>query len=81
LCTILEKKESRKYPVEFEGPRKDTDRMEIALPEGYQVDELPPPTDVEYSFGSYHKMEDLSKFCRVIGSDERGTAVLKQTGH
>ena len=50
---ILEKKEARKYPVEFEGPRKDTDRIEISLPEGYEVDELPPPVDVDYPFGSY----------------------------
>ena len=51
---ILERKEARKYPVEFEGPRKDTDHIEIALPQGFEVDELPPPVDVEYSFGSYH---------------------------
>ena len=100
---ILEKKEPRKYPVEFEGPRRDNDRLEITLPEGYQVDELPSPTDVDYSFGSYHsktelkgnvlvytrtfeikevsvpveKMDDLKKFYRLIGSDERSTAVLK----
>ena len=104
---ILEKKQPRKYPVEFEGPRRDNDRMEITLPQGYQVDELPSPTDVDYSFGSYHsktelkgnvlvytrtfeikevsvpveKMEDLKKFYRLIGSDERGTAVLKPSGH
>jgi hypothetical protein len=35
---ILEKKEARKYPVEFEGPRKDTDRIEIALPQGFEVE-------------------------------------------
>jgi hypothetical protein len=51
---ILEKKEPRKYPVEFEGPRMDVDRIEITIPEGYQVDELPPPADVDYSFASYH---------------------------
>jgi hypothetical protein len=102
---VLETKEPRKYPLEFEYPRRDNDRIEIALPDGYQVDELPPPTDVDYSFGSYHsktelkgnslvytrtfeikevsvpvdKMEDLKKFYRIIGSDERGTAVLKPT--
>jgi Domain of Unknown Function with PDB structure (DUF3857)/Transglutaminase-like superfamily len=104
---VLEKKEPRKYPIEFEGPRRDSDRIEITLPAGYQVDELPPPVDVDYPFGSYHsktevsgnavvytrtfeikevsvpldKMEDLKKFYRIIGSDERGTAVLKPAGH
>jgi transglutaminase-like putative cysteine protease len=56
---ILEKKEPRKYPIEFYGPRRDNDRVEIKLPEGYVVDELPPATDVEYSFGSYHSKVEL----------------------
>ena len=51
---LLEKKEPRKYPVEFEGPQRDADKVEITIPEGYQVDELPSPVDVEYAFGSYH---------------------------
>lgn len=51
---ILEKKEPRKYPVEFGGPRKNTDTVEIKLPPGYEVDELPLAADAEYSFGSYH---------------------------
>jgi hypothetical protein len=49
---LLETREPRKYPVEFPGPRHDNDIFEITLPAGYQVDELPPPTDVEYAFGS-----------------------------
>jgi len=51
---ILESKEPRKFPVEFEGPLRDTDSFYITLPAGYVVDELPPPTDVDYSFASYH---------------------------
>jgi hypothetical protein len=51
---VLETKEPRKYPVEFEGPRRDVDNFEIKIPPGFVVDELPPPIDVEYSFGSYH---------------------------
>jgi hypothetical protein len=56
---ILEKKEPRRYPVEFEGPRSDVDKFEITVPEGFQVDELPPPTDVDYSFGSYHSKTEI----------------------
>jgi hypothetical protein len=52
--SFLETKEARKYPVEFEGPERDTDTFEIALPPGYEVDDLPPPVDAEYSFASYH---------------------------
>jgi Domain of Unknown Function with PDB structure (DUF3857)/Transglutaminase-like superfamily len=51
---ILETKEPRKFPVEFDGPSRDTDSFDIALPPGYVVDELPPPMDVDYSFASYH---------------------------
>ncbi len=51
---VLETKEPRKFPLEFAGPSRDTDSFEITLPPGYEVDELPPPMDVEYSFGSYH---------------------------
>jgi hypothetical protein len=56
---ILEKKEPRKYAVEFEGPRWDNDKIEITLPPGFQVDELPPPADVEYPFGSYHSKTEV----------------------
>src|SRR5712692_7673625 len=51
---ILETKEPRKFPVEFEGPVRDTDSFEITIPPGYDVDDLPPPVDSEYSFASYH---------------------------
>jgi len=51
---VLETKEPRKFPVEFDGPLRDTDTFDITLPSGYEVDELPSPVDVDYSFGSYH---------------------------
>ncbi|HET7871264.1 MAG TPA: DUF3857 and transglutaminase domain-containing protein [Terriglobales bacterium] len=51
---LLEKKEQRKFPVEFEGPVQDIDTFEITLPPGYEVDDLPPPVDAEFSFASYH---------------------------
>jgi len=33
---------------------RDADIFDITIPQGYQVDELPRPTDAEYSFASYH---------------------------
>jgi hypothetical protein len=57
---ILETKEPRSFPVEFEGPSRDTDTFDIVLPEGYEVDELPPPMDADYSFGSYHSKTEMS---------------------
>lgn len=57
---LLEKKEQRMYPVEFEGPEKNTDNIEITLPAGYEVDDLPPPTNADYSFASYHSKTEVS---------------------
>ena len=58
--SVLETKEPRKFPLEFEGPSRDTDSFDIALPPGYEVDELPPPMDMDYSFGSYHSKTEAS---------------------
>ncbi len=57
---ILETKEPRKFPLEFEGPSRDTDSFEITLPAGYEVDEVPPPMDADFSFGSYHSKTEAS---------------------
>jgi hypothetical protein len=57
---LLETKEPRKYPVEFEGPKHDSDTFEIQLPPGYEVDDLPPPVNVDYSFGSYHSKTEAN---------------------
>jgi hypothetical protein len=57
---ILETKEPRRFPVEFDGPKRDTDSFDIALPPGYVVDELPPPMDVDYSFASYHSKTEAT---------------------
>ena len=40
--SILETTDPRQYPVEFEGPERDTDIFEITLPAGYDIDDLPP---------------------------------------
>lgn len=58
--SVLETKEPRKFPYEFDGPVRDTDSFDIALPPGYEVDELPAPVDVDYSFGSYHSRTEAS---------------------
>jgi len=51
---LLETKEARRFPVEFDGPSLDSDLFEIQLPAGYEVDDLPPAVDVDYGFASYH---------------------------
>jgi Domain of Unknown Function with PDB structure (DUF3857)/Transglutaminase-like superfamily len=51
---LLETKEPRQYPVVFEGPSRDTDEFDITIPPGYEVDEVPPPIDLDLGFASYH---------------------------
>lgn len=57
---LLETKELRELPVIFDGPRKDNDTFEITMPAGYEVDDLPPPVDLDYSFASYHSKTEAA---------------------
>jgi len=50
----LETKEPRHFPIEFDGPVRDTDSFEITLPPGYEVEDVPAPVDADYSLASYH---------------------------
>ena len=56
---ILETKEPRKFPIEFEGPARDTDSFDITIPAGYVVDDIPPAVDVDYGFASYHSKTEI----------------------
>lgn len=56
---LLETKEPREYPIEFEGPERDTDVFEITVPEGYEVDDLPPPINAEFDFAAYHSKAEV----------------------
>jgi hypothetical protein len=56
---LLETKEPRKFPVEFEGPSRDTDTFEITIPPGYEVDDVPLPVDADYGFASYHSKTEV----------------------
>lgn len=56
---IMETSEPRQFPVEFEGPVQDTDVFQITLPEGYTVDDLPPPVDADFGFASYHSKTEI----------------------
>ena len=56
---VLETKEPRRFPVEFEGPAQDTDTFDISIPAGYVVDDVPPTVDVDYGFASYHSKTEV----------------------
>jgi hypothetical protein len=78
---LLETKEPRQFPIEFEGPARDTDTFEISLPPGYQVDDLAPPTDADYSFGSYHSKTEVNgnviRYSRTFELKELSVPVSK----
>jgi Domain of Unknown Function with PDB structure (DUF3857)/Transglutaminase-like superfamily len=57
---LLETKEPRKFPIEFDGPSRDTDTFEIAIPAGYVVDDIPPAVDADYTFASYHAKTEVN---------------------
>lgn len=56
---IMETKEPRKFPIEFDGPARDTDSFDITIPAGYVVDDIPPPVDADYDFASYHAKTEV----------------------
>lgn len=78
---LLETKEPRKYPVEFDGPSRDSDTFEITLPPGYEVDDLPPPVNADYSFASYHSKTEVNgntlKYSRTFEVKELSVPVSK----
>jgi len=79
--SLLETKEPRSYPVEFDGPCKNTDTIEIALPPGYEVDDLPPPVNADYTFASYHSKTESAgnaiKYTRTFEIKELSVPVSK----
>src|SRR5713101_260905 len=78
---LLETKEPRKYPVEFDSPSRDTDTFEITLPAGYEVDDLPPPVNADYSFASYHSKTEVNgntlKYTRTFEVKELSVPLSK----
>jgi hypothetical protein len=80
---LLETKEPRQYPVVFEGPSRDIDTFEISMPPGYEVDDLPPPVNAEFSFASYHSKAEVSgnvlRYTRIFEVREPSVP-LAQTG-
>lgn len=78
---ILETKEPRQQPVVLDGPRKDTDTFEITMPAGYEVDDLPPAVDMDYSFASYHSKTEAAgnklKYTRTLEIKELSVPMEK----
>jgi uncharacterized protein DUF3857/transglutaminase superfamily protein len=79
--SLLETKDPRKYPVEFDGPSRDTDTFEITMPVGYEVDDLPPAVNEDYSFASYHSKTEVNgntlKYSRTFEVKELSVPLSK----
>ena len=67
--------------MEFDGPVKNTDTFEIALPAGYEVDDLPPAVNADYSFASYHSKTEVNgntlKYTRTFEVKELSVPLSK----
>ena len=78
---LLETKDPRRFPVEFDGPSRDTDTFEITMPPGYTVDDLPPPVDANYSFATYHAKSEVTgnviRYTRTFEVKELSVPVSK----
>ncbi len=79
--SLLETKEPRNFAVEFDGPQRDTDTFEITLPPGYEVEDLPPPVNADYSFASYHSRTEANgnvlKYTRTMEIKELSVPLSK----
>jgi transglutaminase-like putative cysteine protease len=50
---MFDGKKARKYPIQFDETSLSSDVLDITLPKGYVVDELPPAVDAHCEFASY----------------------------
>jgi len=57
---LLETPEPRQNPVEFDAAVEDADLFEIEVPVEYQLDDLPPPVDLDYGFAAYHSRTEFA---------------------
>jgi hypothetical protein len=68
---FLETKEAREHSIEFERPERHQDVFEITVPNGYEVDELPPAVTVDLGFIAYHsKTEHVQRKLRYTRAFE-----------
>jgi Domain of Unknown Function with PDB structure (DUF3857)/Transglutaminase-like superfamily len=54
MLRLFSEEKPRKYPIQFEEATRQDDLVDITLPSGYVVDDLPQPVRAESDFASYH---------------------------
>jgi len=78
---LLETKEPRQHPIEFEAPRRNTDVFEITVPAGFVPDALPPAVNKDLGFVSYRSSTTFSgnvlRYTRTLEVKELSVPVAK----
>ena len=78
---LLETKEPRQQPVEFEAPVRNTDVFEITVPAGYTPDSLPPAVKEDLGFISYRSATTFTgnvlRYTRTLEVKELSVPVAK----
>ncbi|HWZ46483.1 MAG TPA: DUF3857 domain-containing transglutaminase family protein [Candidatus Saccharimonadales bacterium] len=64
----------RHYAYDFPAPFLNTDQVEIALPGGFKVDELPEPAKASYPFGQYSSKTEIAGNLLKYSREYRATA-------
>lgn len=80
---LLETKEPRVHPIEFDAPVRNADVFEITVPAGYVVDSLPPAVNEDLGFIAYHSATTFSgnvlRYTRSVEIKELSVPVAKAT--
>jgi hypothetical protein len=78
---LLETKEARENPIEFEAPVLRTDVFEITVPAGYVLDSLPPPANKDIGSIAYRSSTSFSgnvlRYTRTLEVKELSVPLAK----
>jgi len=78
---LLETKEPRQHPIEFEAPVRNTDVFEITVPSGYVLDTLPPAVSKDLGFIAYRSSTTFAgnvlRYTRTLEVKELSVPVAK----
>jgi hypothetical protein len=78
---LLETKEPRQHPIEFEAPVRNTDVFEITVPTGFVPDSLPAPVNRDLGFVAYRSSTTFAgsvlRYTRSLEVKELSVPVAK----
>jgi transglutaminase-like putative cysteine protease len=78
---LLETKEPRQHPIEFEAPVRNTDVFEITVPTGFVPDALPPEVNRDLGFITYRSATTFAgnvlRYTRTLEVKELSVPVAK----